>query len=85
MEGQLSTQKILFKSTIWRNRVSTSASSKVKSGESTCSSRNKNKFVSNTTDYVQLINQKSMGSPAVNVFYHPTNQRGNSSKGPRDG
>lgn len=53
-------------------RVSTSASSKVKSGESTCSSRNKTKFSQNTTDYLQLVNQRSSGDPGVPMFYQST-------------
>lgn len=68
-------------------RISTSASSKVKSGESTCSSRNKTKMRQNTTDYVQLINQKSAGASDRQVFYQPPQvqkSRGKSTKVARD-
>lgn len=68
-------------------RISTSASSKVKSGESTCSSRNKAKMKQNTTDYVQLVNQRSAGANDRQVFYRPPHvqkARGNSTKVARD-
>jgi hypothetical protein len=65
-------------------RMSTSASSKVKSGESTCSSRNKTKMTQNTTDYLKLVNQKEIAQNSA--FYHlnPTSKyRGKSNKAVR--